>query len=145
MTFPLPTRTFRRLVRASAAYDAAITWPFATPWTFAWLQGQLSGLNQRFGGAPLPAFEPFHVLIACLLGSIVMVWSVLRLVDPQTRFGRFDGAGRFLFSLWMAWALVVTGAPLLWLFLVPELLWGIAQWLPVAAPQTGAPRADLVP
>ena len=46
--------------------------------------------------------------------------------------GRYDGTARLLFSTWRAWALAATGAPLLWLFLVPEFCWGVAQWLPVA-------------
>ena len=123
---------FLTLVRASAAYDLLRTAPFATPWTFALVHAQLSAVNQHLGGAPLPAFGPFHVLFACLMGSIVLVWSVLRLRAPSVTLGRYDGIGRFLFSAWMAWALAASGAPLLWLFLVPEFCWGVAQWLPVA-------------
>jgi hypothetical protein len=122
----------RRLVRASALYDLFLTAGFATPWTFALVHGHLSGLNVAMGGAALPAFTPFHMLFACLMGSIVLVWSVLRILEPTTRLGRFDGTGRFLFSLWMAWCLYVTGEPLLWLFIVPEFAWGVAQWWPVA-------------
>jgi hypothetical protein len=123
---------FLTLVRASAAYDLLLTAPFATPWTFALVHAQLSAVNQHLGGAALPAFGPFHVLFACLMGSIVLVWSVLRLRAPSVTLGRYDGIGRFLFSAWMAWALAASGAPLLWLFLVPEFCWGVAQWLPVA-------------
>jgi hypothetical protein len=119
-------------VRASALYDLFLTAGFATPWTFALVHGQLSGLNVAMGGAALPAFAPFHMLFACLMGSIVLVWSVLRILEPTTRLGRFDGTGRFLFSLWMTWCLYVTGEPLLWLFIVPEFAWGVAQWWPVA-------------
>jgi hypothetical protein len=122
---------FRQIVRASAVYDIVLTAPFATPWSFALIYQQLSSTNQQLGGLPLPAFHPFHILIACLFGSIVLVWSALRLVQPEQRLGRFDGAARMLFSLWMAWALHETGAPLLWLFLVPEFSWGVVQWLPV--------------
>lgn len=118
----------RRLVRASALYDLFLTAGFATPWTFAPVHGHLSGLNVALGGGALPAFTPFHMLFACLMGSIVLVWSVLRILEPTTRLGRFDGTGRFLFSLWMAWCLYVTGEPLLWLFIVPEFAWGVAQW-----------------
>lgn len=125
--------TYRRIVFGSALYDLLVTAPFATPWTFALAHQQLSATNQLLGGAALPAFLPFHVLFACLLGSVVLVWSVLRLRDPQQRFGRYDGAARMLFSSWMLWALQATGAPLLWLFLVPEFAWGVAQWLPVGA------------
>lgn len=135
----MPTlATFRRIVRASAIYDLVLTAPFATPWTLALMLSHLSATNQQLGGAALPAFAPFHVLFACLMGSIVLVWSVLRIADPQPRFGRYDAAGRLLFSAWMAWALAVTGEPLIWLFLLPEAAWCIAQCLPVRrVPQTG--------
>lgn len=143
----LSASTYRQVVRASALYDIVLTAPFATPWTFALLHAQLSAINVHLGGAPLPAFAPFHVLIACLFGSIVLVWSALRLSDPQPRLGRFDGAARLLFSTWMAWALITTGEPLLWLFVVPEFAWGIVQWLPVrrvaASPGNAALAATL--
>ena len=32
-----------------------------------------------------------------------------------------------------SWALLVTGEPVLWLFIVPELAWGVAQSLPLRA------------
>ncbi|HAT31126.1 MAG TPA: hypothetical protein DCW29_09830 [Janthinobacterium sp.] len=122
---------FRRIVRASAVYDVLMTAPFATPWSFAALREHLSALNAGLGGLPLPAFAPFHVLICCLLGSVVLVWAALRLRHPERRFGRYDAAARLLFSLWMAWALAATGAPLLWLFLAPELVFAALQSLPL--------------
>ena len=129
---PVSRSALLTIVRASAAYDLLLTAPFATPWTFALAHAQLSAVNRSLGGQALPDFGPFHVLFACLMGSIVLVWSVLRLRAPSVMLGRYDGAGRFLFSTWMAWTLASTGAPLLWLFLVPEFCWGVAQWLPVA-------------
>ena len=134
----LSVSAFRRVVRASAIYDVLMIAPFTTPWTFLLLREHLSALNVGFGGVPLPDFGPFHLLISSLLGSVVLVWSVLRILDPQPRFGRFDAAARYLFSTWMAWALLVTGQPLLWLFLVPELVWGLAQSLPLRRDE-GAP------
>ncbi|MBB3222451.1 hypothetical protein [Pseudoduganella umbonata] len=131
------TSTYSRIVRASGIYDLLVTAPFATPWTFALLHGQLSSVNMALGGAPLPAFTPLHILFACLMGTVVVLWSVLRIGDPQPRFGRYDGAGRFGFSLWMAWTLAQTGMPMLWLFIVPELAWGVVQWLPVRGRQGG--------
>lgn len=128
---PFPFQAYLKIVRASAVYDVLLTAPFATPWTFALLYDQLSAINQSLGGAPLPAFGPFHVMIACLMGTVVLLWSVLRLVQPTVLLGRFDGIGRFLFSIWMGWALLSTGAPVLWLFVIPEFMWGVAQWWPV--------------
>ena len=135
--------TYRKLVRASALYDLFVTGALATPWTLPIAHGLMSALNVALGGAPLPAFAPFHLFIAGLLGSIVVVWSLLRLRAPGLLLGRHDGAARFLFSFWMAWTLAQTGAPLLWLLLVPEFAWGVAQWWRVApgvAPQGGAGR-----
>ncbi|WP_374358174.1 hypothetical protein [Pseudoduganella danionis] len=122
---------YRTIVRASAYYDLIVTAVFATPWTFALAHDQLSAFNQWLGGTALPAFTPFHILFACLMGSVVLVWSLLRLLKPQLYHGRYDGSARLLFSSWMLWTLHATGAPLLWLFIVPELAWGVAQWLPV--------------
>ena len=127
----LAPTTFRKIVLGSAIYDLIVTAPFATPWSFAIARSQLDDINQLLGGAALPEFAPFHVLFACLLGSVVLVWALLRIGDPQQRFGRFDGVARLLFSTWMIWTLGVTGAPLLWLFIVPEMAFCVAQWLPV--------------
>jgi hypothetical protein len=131
MTISLPA--YLKLVRASAWYDLLLTAPFATPWTFVLAQAQLSAVNRQLGGTALPSFEPFHILFACLMGSVVLVWSVLRLQSTSVRLGRLDGITRFLFACWMSWTLDATGAPLLWLFVVPEFAWGVAQWLPVAS------------
>jgi hypothetical protein len=128
---PLSSHAYLRIVRASAWYDLIVTAPFFTPWSFACAREQLSMLNVRLGGAPLPAFDAFHTLFVCLMGSVVLVWSLARLHMPSIALGRYDGVARLLFSLWMAWALAMTGAPLLWLFLAPECAWGLAQFLPV--------------
>eukprot|EP01032_Pedospumella_encystans_P037186 gene37186-42117_t len=56
--FTVNPATFRRIVRASATYDLAVTAPFATPWTFAPLAAPPSALHQQPGGAALPAVSP---------------------------------------------------------------------------------------
>lgn len=127
----MKTQNIQKLVRASAAYDLLLTAPFATPWTFAIAHGHLSALNQALGGSPLPAFGAIHILFACMMGSIVLVWSWLRLRDPQPKFATYDGAARFMFSTWFAWTLASGGLPLVWLFIVPEFAWGVVQWYAV--------------
>ncbi|HEY5801264.1 MAG TPA: hypothetical protein VIT92_13645 [Burkholderiaceae bacterium] len=132
--FTFSTTAFQRLVRASAIYDVLATALFATPWTFVLAHGHISAVNGALGGQALPAFSPFHVLFACLLGSVVLVWSALRIRYPAVLFGRMDAIARVLFSTWMLWAYTQTGAAVLWLFIVPEIAWGIVQLLPVARP-----------
>ena len=133
---------YTRLVRGSAWYDLIVTAAFATPWSFAALHGVLSGLSASFDlPGELPAFEPMHMLMANLLGSIVCVWAVLRIRDPQQVYGRYDAVGRFLFAGWQLYALLHGATALLVVFLVFELAWGVAQVLPVKAPS----RASLAP
>lgn len=133
--------TYLRITRASALFDIVVVGPFATPWTFSLLYPQLTALNIRLGGAPLAHFAQIHILITCLMGSLVLLWSVRRLLEPSLALGRYDGAGRFLFASWMVWALAQGGLPLVWLFLVPELLWGVAQLWPVG-PAKAARRSN---
>ncbi|MCC2972901.1 hypothetical protein [Massilia sp. IC2-476] len=138
-TVTLPT--YLRITRTSALFDILVAAPFATPWTFALFYLQLSRLNMYLGGAALPPFAHIHILITCLMGNLVLLWSVRRLLEPSLALGRYDGAGRFLFATWMVWALVQGGLPVVWLFLVAELLWGVAQWWPVA-PARAARRSN---
>ena len=133
---------YRRVVRGSAWYDLIVTAAFVTPWSFTALHGLLAGLSQALDlPGELPAFEPMHMLMANLLGSIVCVWSVLRIRDPQQVYGRYDAVGRFLFSTWLLYALLHGASSLLVIFLVFELAWGVVQVLPVRTPS----RASLAP
>ena len=125
---------YRRLVKGSAWYDLIVTAAFVTPWSFVALHGVLSSVSQAFNlSGELPPFEPMHMLMANLLGSIVCVWAVLRIRDPQQVYGRYDAVGRFLFSAWQLYALLHGASSLLAIFLFFELAWGVAQVLPVRA------------
>ncbi|RON03696.1 hypothetical protein BK659_22650 [Pseudomonas brassicacearum] len=133
---------YRHLVRSSAWYDLIVTAAFATPWTFTALHGLLLSISQTLNlPGELPPFEPMHMLMANLMGSIVCVWSVLRIRDPQQVYGRYDAAGRFLFAAWQAYALAHGVTSLLAIFLFFELAWGVAQVLPVRQ----SSRASLAP
>lgn len=114
--------SYRRLVRASAVYDLVVTAGFATPWTFHVVHQLLGTIS------PLPAFEPIHVLFANLLGSIVVVWAVLRIRDPQPVFGLFDSFARGLFFVWQMYYLIAMhGSPIIWVFAAFEFAFGAAQ------------------
>jgi hypothetical protein len=131
---------YRRLVRGSAWYDLIVTAAFATPWSFAALHGVLTSVSQEFNlPGELPAFEPVHMLMANLLGSIVCVWAVLRIRDPQQVYGRYDAVGRFLFAAWQLYALVHGASALLVIFLFFELAWGVVQMLPVGQSSRASP------
>jgi hypothetical protein len=129
---------YRNVVRGSAWYDLMVTAAFATPWSFALVHELLSVLDLP---GELPAFQPVHLLMANLLGSVVCVWAVLRIRDPQALYGRYDAVARFLFAAWQAYALLHGASSILLVFLVFELAWGIAQVLPVRTPS----RASSLP
>ncbi|MGB3748646.1 MAG: hypothetical protein WBG85_03080 [Rhodanobacter sp.] len=120
-------------MRASAGYDILVTAAFATPWTFAWLHAWLLQLTAGWPGN-LPPFAPMHMLMTNLLGSLVLVWAVLRWRDPQVRFGRYDAAARWLFATWQGYALAQGASAIIALFLIFELGFGLLQSLPVRQP-----------
>ncbi|RBB97064.1 hypothetical protein C3E97_029095 [Pseudomonas sp. MWU12-2115] len=131
---------YRNVVRGSAWYDLIVTAAFATPWSFAALHGALTALSQALDlPGELPAFAPAHMLMANLLGSVVCVWAVLRIRDPQALYGRYDAVARFLFAAWQGYALAHGASSLLVVFLVFELAWGVAQVLPVRTPSRASP------
>ncbi|MDT8907535.1 MULTISPECIES: hypothetical protein [Pseudomonas] len=127
---------FRRVVLGGAWYDLIVTAAFATPWSFAALHGWLLGATQMLGlPGELPPFGVMHLLVANLLGSIVCVWSVLRIRDPRPLYGRYDAVGRLLFATWMLYALLHGASALVWVFLFFELMWAVVQLLPVRGEQ----------
>ncbi|MCF8177426.1 MAG: hypothetical protein K9J74_02870 [Sulfuritalea sp.] len=125
-------KSYLRLVQASAFYDLLVTLGFATPWTFTVIHSSLA-LFHSVIGAPgaLPEFDATHVLMANLLGSIVTIWSILRLRTPQILYGRYDAAARFLFASWQIYAVAHGASAVILMFTFFELLFGIAQCLPI--------------
>jgi hypothetical protein len=69
-----------------------------------------------------------HVMFANLLGSIVIVWSILRIRNPEPIYGLYDGVARGLFLAWMLYYLLaMNGSPLVWFFTFFEIVFGITQ------------------
>lgn len=130
---------YRGLVRASGWYDLLVAAAFVTPWSLTLLHGALSQLSAGWGlTGELPPFAPTHMLMANLMGSIICVWSVLRIRDPQVQFGRYDAAGRLLFASWQAYALMQGATELIWGILVMELAWAALQLWPIRAVENSA-------
>ncbi|MER5525337.1 hypothetical protein ABT075_12145 [Streptomyces sp. NPDC002677] len=121
---------YPRVVRASAWYDLVVTAGFATPWTYALVHDGLSSLGDALGLGVLPALDPMQTLYANLMGAVVVVWALLRIIEPLPTHGLFDGVARVQFALWQAYALGHGATRLLWLFLVVEVAFGVAQLWP---------------
>lgn len=122
-------RFVSRVVFFSALYDLLVTLPFATPWTAQLMSRLLASVHTGLGlrGAAPSLEDPTALLFATLMGSIVTVWSVLRLLTPTPQLGAADTAGRVLFSMWMAFALAHGASLVLLPLLVAEVAWGLGQ------------------
>lgn len=124
----MDTTNTRRIIRLSAVYDLLVTAGFALPWTvgaaFAAVRGTHHGLG--LSGA-LPGEDPFTLLFANLMGSLVVVWAAVRIVRPELLLGAADVAARLLFALGMVAALSAGGSTVLIGFLVTEIAWAAVQ------------------
>lgn len=125
-------KSYLRVVRIAAWYDIISTGPLMTPWSFSFLVGVMHAVNDALGlGGQLPVYQPTLGIFGNLLGSVVLVWALMRISAPEIRFGRYDAACRGLYSVWMIYALTQGVSPLLLAYLVPELILGVAQVLPI--------------
>ena len=116
------SETYRKIVRLSGMYDFIFTIPFVTPWSFQLLNHFLNQLS------PTPTFAPIHVVFVNLFGSIVIIWSILRIRYPMAIYGAYDAAGRLLFSIWfMTYLLIHAFHPVMFIFAVFEIMWFIIQ------------------
>jgi hypothetical protein len=119
---------FQRIVRASAAYDLSVTWVFALPWTFAWMYGVLQGIASAYSlPGDFPPLNSSHMLMANLLGSVVVVWSLARWLQPTLLLGRLDALARGLFALWQIYAVSQGASTIILAFTVFELIFGVLQ------------------
>lgn len=117
--------SYQNLVRSSAIYDLVFTAAFAIPGLAALKIGLLGDIHHGLGlSGSFPVFDTMHLFFVHLLGAVVVVWSVLRLVEPRPLYGLYDSVARFAFTFCMALALAEGGTELVWFFLIPEFLWG---------------------
>ncbi len=131
----ISTPAYLRVVRASAWYDLVTATGFITPWTFALFLAGMDGLSAMLGIPDrVPAFGAAPLLMVNLLGSILVVWAVLRLRDARVTYGRHDAVARLLYATWQVYALAHGAHPLIWSFVVFEVVFCIAQALPVTSP-----------
>lgn len=118
---------YATMVRAGGVYDLMLVAPLAVPGGVGWMLGWLGPVNVALGGEAYPTLAGIPLLLAQLMGSIIVTWSVLRIVWPRWQLGVADAASRGLFSLHYALLIASGGHPLGWFLLVPEVLWGLAQ------------------
>lgn len=126
----------RRVLRAGALYDLLVTLPFATPFTAKLVLDAMRGAHVALGlsGGALPEFTPTHLLFVSFFGTVVTLWSYLRLRTHARVVFALDTVGRASFSTWMLVTLLRGGSPVVLPFLVLELTFCVAQALAVKKP-----------
>jgi len=143
--------TALRVVRLSALYDLVVTVGFAFAVTATVIFTGLEALHTNLGllGATPDASDPFTMMFANLMGSVVTVWALFRILRPSVAAGLADVGARVLFSIGMATALAHGASPLVAGMLVLELVWALAQGAALVAARRAAasispnPRAAL--
>lgn len=122
---------YLRIVRASAAYDLVVTIGFATPWSFLAIIAAIGAVHDALGlPGSVPQPDLWHALFANLLGSVVVVWSLVRLRLRLAVLGRYDLAARLLFATWQAYALAMGASWTMLAFLAFEIAFAALQALP---------------
>jgi len=132
-------KNYLKIVRISAWYDIVISAAFATPWSFALLIGTLTQLHNGLGlSGQMPVAGIYETLFANFFGTVVVIWSIVRLCQTSVFLGRLDGVARLLFAAWQVNALMSGASSLIAAFLVVELVFGVIQWWPVANDPSGS-------
>lgn len=121
-----------KIVRASAWYDLVVTSALMTPWTAAMLLALLASLSAQLGlDRGFAALDATQMMLANLLGSVVVVWSLWRVCHPSQHSGHYDVMARVLFAVWQVYAVSQGASYLILVFTAMEIVFGIAQLLPV--------------
>lgn len=134
-----------RVVRFSAVYDLVVTAGFTFAVTATVILDGLGALHENLGltGATPDAGDPYTLMFANLMGSVVTVWAVFRIVRPSLIAGAADVAARALFSLGMIAALLQGASPLVLVMLILEIAWALAQSAALFAARRAAFRKQL--
>lgn len=120
---------YKKIVRASAVYDLLLTAPFMIPYFTENILSIFKNIGNMVGLTRTEMTLNGDILQwISLMATIVTVWSVLRIINPERRFGLYDGFARIGFSFWFIfYPLIYGSSQLSLLFLGPELAWGIVQ------------------
>lgn len=123
--------TYSKIVRISAIYDVVMTFGFAFPVLALWNINLFSTIHSQYElSGSIPEFQPLHLFFVNLMGSLVLVWSAIRIYQPKAILGLYDSFGRFLFSFHMLYYYLNHDVTqLLWVMFIPELAWGLIQLL----------------
>ena len=120
----------RRLTRAFAWLDLAITLPLAIPYLGEWVITLLYRLDYALGWyTGFPLLNPVSALFIHVTGLLGVVWALARLYDPSEFNMRIDALGRLAVSVLILLAIYQGATPAVALFLISELSGVVAERL----------------
>jgi len=118
-----------KTVRFWALFDTGVmslALPFTSPLFIRflyWLNGLIGG------GSAAPVFDPLAMFFVNLAGMLVLVWVAARLIRPLGVFALIDAVGRCVVSLLIAYYILFEHViPVLWLFVLTEMLGAVGQF-----------------
>ncbi|MDP3293552.1 MAG: hypothetical protein Q8M37_02290 [Nevskia sp.] len=127
-----------KTVRFWALFDTGVM-SLALPFTSPLFINFLYWLNGLIGGTPTPpTFDPFAMFFVNMSGVLVLVWVAARLIRPLGVFALVDAIGRCAISLLIAYYILFENViPVLWLFVLTEMLGAVMQFRAVWRRDTG--------
>lgn len=118
----------RKLIRAVAWLDLAVTLPFAIPFVAEAAIALIYRADAAMGFATPPgAFGPAQMMFVHIMGVLGVVWALARLREPVETLARLDGLGRIMVAALILHAINWGATPVLGLFIATELAGSIAQ------------------
>jgi hypothetical protein len=131
----ISVNTNLHIVRVSALYDLIVTAGFMMPWTAFLVFKGFALLSEALAlDRAVPTLDITAMLFANLLGSVVVVWSIYRLMQPSRGIGIYDAMARMLFAVWQLFAVAQGASYLILGFTCFEVAFAIAQLMPVTDP-----------
>ncbi len=128
-----------KTVRFWAMFDTGVM-SLALPFTAPFFIRFLYWLNGLIGGSTTaPVFDPLAMFFVNLAGMLVLVWVAARMIQPLGVFALIDAIGRCVVSLLIAYYILFENViPVLWLFVLTEMLGAVAQFRAVGRRDAGA-------
>jgi hypothetical protein len=125
----MKTCSFRSIIRISGIYDIVIMIPFAIPGVVAWTMYQISNIhNSLVLSGTVPEFSPMHLLFINIMAIVTVVWSVLRVINPNPLYGLYDTIARiFIAVIMLVYLVQYNVSEILWLFFTFEVAWAALQ------------------
>ena len=125
------------IIRASGIYDVVLLLPFAVPVAASWIIKKLGVINDLLSlPGTIPELSPFALLFVNMMATLAIMYSVLRIRQPNRLYGGYDVVARLLMAtLIFIYLIAFEIAAVMWGFLIVEIMWAILQYIAISRKQ----------